>query len=228
MSILDFQGNSIMKRHPLSSFTSIAAAIAKLFHPSVEVVIHDIFTDTVFYIENPTSGREVGDASLLSIDSKNLDDRDAVIGPYEKAGEKGQRVRSITSVLRNDRGNVIGLLCINLDYSTYEPALDLLESLIRPVQTEKHPEFLFQNDWRDLLKIEVRSFITQKNLLLEKLRPSDRKNLISHLDEKRLFYAKKSVEQLATILGVSRATAYKDLRSVRKKNSQTSSKKSIK
>ena len=216
-----------MKRHPLSSFTSIATAVAKLFHPSVEVVIHDICTDTVFYIANPTSDRKVGDVSLLGIDSKQLDDRDAVIGPYEKAGEKGQRVRSITSVLRDDRGDVIGLLCINLDYSNYEPALDLLESLIRPVQTEKHPEFLFQNDWRDLLKIEVRSFITQRNLLLEKLQPSDRKDLISHLDEKRLFYAKKSVEQLATILGVSRATAYKDLRSVRKKNSLTSAKQSI-
>ena len=216
-----------MKRHPLSSFTSIATAVAKLFHPSVEVVIHDICTDTVFYIANPTSDRKVGDVSLLGIDSKQLDDRAAVIGPYEKAGEKGQRVRSITSVLRDDRGDVIGLLCINLDYSNYEPALDLLESLIRPVQTEKHPEFLFQNDWRDLLKIEVRSFITERNLLLEKLQPSDRKDLISHLDEKRLFYAKKSVEQLATILGVSRATAYKDLRSVRKKNGHTSAKQAI-
>ena len=217
----------MIKRHPLSSFTSIAAAVAKLFHPSVEVVIHDIGTDTVFYIENSTSGRKVGDTSLLGIDSKDLHDRDTVIGPYEKAGEKGQRVRSITSVLRDDRGDAIGLLCINLDYSSYEPALDLLESLIRPVQTGKHPEFLFQNDWRDLLKIEVRSFITQKNLILGKLQSADRKSLISHLDEKRLFYAKKSVEQLATILGVSRATAYKDLRSVRKKNSQTLTKKSI-
>lgn len=216
-----------MKKHPLSRFTSIAAAVAKLFHPSVEVVIHDICTDTVFYIENATSGRKVGDASLLGIDSQDLNERDAVIGPYEKAGEKGQRVRSITSVLRDDGGDVIGLLCLNLDYSHYEPALDLLESLVRPVQTEKHPEFLFQNDWRDLLKIEVRSFITKENLLLEKLQPSDRINLISHLDEKRLFYAKKSVEQLATILGVSRATAYKDLRSVRNRNSQTSGKKPI-
>ncbi len=216
-----------MKRHPLSGFTSIAVAVAKLFHPSVEVVVHDIRTDRVFYIANPTSGRKVGDASLLGIDNKDLSDRDAVIGPYEKAGEKGQRVRSITSVLRDDRGDVIGLLCINLDYSSYEPVLDLLETLIRPVQTEKHPEFLFQNDWRDLLKIEVRSFITQKNLVLEKLQPAERKDLISHLDEKRLFYAKKSVEQLATILGVSRATAYKDLKSVRKQNSQTSTKKSI-
>ena len=215
-----------MDRHPLSSFIPIAAAVAKLFHPSVEVVIHDVRADTVFYIANPTSDRKVGDVSLLGVGSKDLDDRDAVIGPYEKAGEKGQRVRSITSVLRDDRGDIIGLLCINLDYSSYEPALDLLESLIRPVQTEKHPEFLFQNDWRDLLKIEVRSFITQKNLLLEKLQPSDRKNLISHLDGKRLFYAKKSVEQLATILGVSRATAYKDLRSVRKNNCQNSIKKS--
>jgi predicted transcriptional regulator YheO len=39
---------------------------------------------------------------------------------------------------------------------------------------------------------------------------------MSRLDEKGLFYAKKSIEQVATILGVSRATAYSDLQAIRK------------
>lgn len=204
-----------MQNHPLQRYKSLADSVVKLFYPTVEVVIHEIKTDAVFYIANPTSDRKIGDISLLGMNSYELDEQDNIIGPYEKAGEKGQRVRSITSILRNDGGDAIGLLCINLDYSAYEPALDLLENLIRPPQTEKHPEFLFQNDWRDQIKLEVRSFILTNNLYLNSLAPSDRKNLIAHLDKKGLFYAKKSIEQLAAVLGISRATAYKDLNIIR-------------
>ena len=70
-----------MQIPPLLRYTSIADAVARLFHPSVEVAIHDICTDTVFYIANPISGRKVGDASLLGMGSKDLDDHDTTIGP---------------------------------------------------------------------------------------------------------------------------------------------------
>jgi len=216
-----------MQTHPLLRYTSIADAIVQLFNPSVEAIIHEISTDTVFYIANPISGRKIGDISLLGMDNNDFNDHKKIIGPYEKAGEKGQRVRSITSILPDDEGNAIGLLCINLDYSTYEPALDLLENLIRPVQTAKHPEFLFQNDWRDQIKIEVRAFATENNFCIGKLTPPERKYLISHLEKKGLFYAKKSIEQLATILGISRATAYKDLSSIRKTNPTTAMKSTL-
>lgn len=205
-----------MQTHPLSRYKSIADAVAKLFYPNVEVVIHEISADAVFYIANPVSGRKKGDISLLGFQNDGLDIKDNIIGPYEKAGEKGQRMRSITSVIHDDTQTAIGLMCINLDYSAYEPALALLENLIRPPRTEKHPEFLFQNDWRDQIKLEVRAFLVENQLSLERLLPVDRKRLIAHLDAKGLFYAKKSIEQLAAMLGVSRATAYKDLSGIRK------------
>ncbi len=201
--------------HPLTRYIPIADAVAKLFHPSVEVIIHEIATDVVFYIANPVSGRKPGDISLLGMESDELGTRELIIGPYEKAGEKGQRLRSITTTLQDDDGTAIGLICMNLDYSGYEPALDLLERLIRPPQTEKHPEFLFQSDWRDQIKLEVRAFMVANNLALENLSPASRKDLVAHIDSKGLFYAKKSVEQFAGHIGVSRATAYKDLSAIR-------------
>ena len=210
--------------HPLTRYISIADAVAKLFHPNVEVIIHEIATDAVFYIANPVSGRKPGDISLLGMDSDALGARELIIGPYEKAGEKGQRLRSITTTLQDDSGIAIGLMCLNLDYSGYEPALDLLERLIRPPQTEKHPEFLFQSDWRDQIKLEVRAFTVANNLTLENLSPDSRKQLVAHIDAKGLFYAKKSIEQFAGHIGVSRATAYKDLSAIRKANGVTSSK----
>lgn len=206
--------------HPLHPHIAVADAVARLFHPHVEVVIHDVAAGTIFHIANPVSGRRPGDNSRLDLDDGALDGRAAVIGPYENANKTGQRVRSITAVLNDDGGRSIGLMCINLDLSVYEPALDLLESLIRPPKTQQPPELLFQNDWRAQIKLEIGAFLDTHGIALEKLTPDIRKTMMAALDEKGLFFAKRSIEQIAGILGISRATAYNDLKAARKMNPQ--------
>ncbi len=111
----------------LSQFIPVAEAIAKILSPHVEVVIHDIKKDCIVHIVNPYSGRKVGDASLLGlldIDLEVLHQEKDVIGPYENTGDKEQRLRSITAVLKNSQGKTIGLLCINLDFSAMESSLN--------------------------------------------------------------------------------------------------------
>ncbi len=200
----------------LSIYIPVANAVAELFHPNAEVVIHEISTDRVYHVANPFSGRKAGDVSLLKLSSEDLEREASIIGPYEKAGEKGQTIRSVTAMLRDNSGKVQGLMCINMDYSRYEPALDLLEALIRPRQRQPHPEILFRNDWRDQIKLEIRDFLNANQLALKSLNPSSRRQLMSRLENKGLFYAKKSIEQVAAILGVSRATSYSDLQAIRK------------
>lgn len=200
----------------LSRYIPVADAVAQLFHPNAEVVIHELSTDKVYHVANSFSGRKSGDVSLLKLSSGDLEGEADIIGPYEKAGEKGQTIRSVTAVLRDDSGRAQGLMCINLDYSGYELALDLLEALIRPMQHQPDPEILFRNDWRDQIKLEIRDFLNENQLALTSLNLSSRRQLMSRLDEKGLFYAKKSIEQVAAILGVSRATSYSDLQTIRK------------
>jgi len=200
----------------LSKYIPVADAVARLFHPNAEVVLHELSTDRVYHVTNPFSGRKAGDASLLKLSTEDLKREADIIGPYEKAGDKGQTIRSITAVLRDGNGQAQGLMCINLDYSGYEPALDLLEALIRPRTHQPHPEILFRNDWRDQIKLEIRDFLNENQLSLTRLNKAERRQLMSRLDDKGLFYAKKSIEQVAAILGVSRATSYNDLQAIRK------------
>jgi predicted transcriptional regulator YheO len=210
-------------KHILAQFVPVADAIAKLLHPFAETVIHDLSKDMIVHIANPFSGRKEGDLSMLDLSPEELNGVHNIIGPYEKAGEKGQRIRSITAVLKDTDNRSIGLLCINLDFSTIEPALELLDGLLRPSKTESPPEILFRSDWRDLVKIEIRSFLLERNLTIDNLNSESRKELIKRLQEKRLFYARKSVEQIAGILKISRSTAYKYLNSIH--NSTRSAKK---
>jgi len=207
-----------------SNYKPIADAVAKLLHPYAEVVIHDIQKDTIVYIANPYSRREIGDKSYLGLDNGEPDFgfEKNVLGPYDKTGNDGQRMRSITAVIRNAAAKPIGILCINLDFSPLEKAFDaaveILNGLIRPPDTEARPEVIFREEWREKIKLEIRSFRLEKGQMQEPMNTKERRELMRRIDQKRLFYARKSVEQVASLLQISRATAYKDLSQVRKNN----------
>ena len=206
----------------LSQYIPFADAVATLFHPHAEVVIHDIGDDAIFYITNPYSGREAGDPSNVKVDAQVFNLDEDVIGPYEKIGAKGQRIRSITAVLRDGKGNPSGILCINLDFSILESAMSILEGFLHPPDVDPRPEILFRNEWRELILLEIRSYLKEQEQTLENLDVRGRKALLERLDEKALFYARKSVEQVAVHLGMSRATIYKDLNEIRKRKKKMS------
>ena len=211
-------------KNPLSKYKPIADAIAMLLHPYAEVVIHDIVKDIIVHIANPYSKRKVGDSSCLGLDGSQPDFGLAknVLGPYEKEGEDGQRIRSITAVLRNDEAQPIGILCINLDFlpleTAFESAFEVLSGLIRPAEVDARPEIIFREEWREQIKLEIRAFRLEKGLTQDSMNAGTRRELMRRLDQKRLFYARKSVELVAGYLMISRATAYKDLNEIRKGN----------
>jgi len=164
----------------------------------------------------------VGDPSNLKADAQDFNLNENVIGPYEKTGAKGQRIRSITAVLRDDKGNPIGIICINLDFSMLESAVSVLDRFLCPPNVDPRPEILFRNEWRELILLEIRSYLKKQEQTLENMDVKERKALLERLDEKGLFYARKSVEQVAIHLGMSRATIYKDLNKIRQKKKKTS------
>lgn len=199
----------------LAPYTAIADAIVQLFGPEVEVVIHDLYRDSIFYIANNRSGRKVGENSFLQINPETETFPSDVIGPYEKPGEQGQPVRSITAVLRNAAQTPIGMLCINVDHERHLKALDTLRELIAPASIAKRPEVLFRNEWQQQVKDEIAHFTEQRDIGRQ-MSASQRRELIASLDAKGIFYAKRSIEQLSSLLDVSRATLYKDLAAARK------------
>jgi len=78
----------------LQNFRAIADAIATLFFPHAEVVLHDLRTQKVDYIANNLSKRAIGDDSALE-DMLSDDIREVNIGPYEKLNWDGQKIRSL-------------------------------------------------------------------------------------------------------------------------------------
>lgn len=202
--------------HPLEKFRPVADAIPLLFGSHTEVVIHDMATDSIFHVASPISDRSPGDDSYLRLPPDADPFTTDVIGPYEKAGELGHQVSSITAVLRDEHNSPIGLLCINIDNSQHLAALATLRELVAPPNVTKKPEVLFRNDWQSQIKEEINTFLAAEQLTTTTLTPPARRKLVAILEGKGLFYAKKAIVQLTSLLGVSRATLYKDLAEIRK------------
>lgn len=110
----------------LDNFRAIADAIATLFFPHAEVVLHDLRTQKIDHIANNLSKRAVGDdAALEDLLENTPDERN--IGPYEKLNWDGQKIRSVSTVLRDAEGTPIAVLCLNLNISLFETAKQALD-----------------------------------------------------------------------------------------------------
>jgi predicted transcriptional regulator YheO len=195
----------------LLPYLPVCEAIARLFQPYVEVVLHDLATGKIAHIANSYSKRKVGDSSLLESEPGFAEGMD-VIGPYPKSRWDGRRLKSITAVLRDGRKRAVGLLCINYDVENFSEALQQLKRLIdlpAPVET---PRQLMSKDRREAVNTTVGQFLRSRNVTLAGLTSQDRDELLETLRSEGLFEIRNAVPYVAGILGLTRATIYNRLR----------------
>lgn len=196
-----------LRRH----FTT-AAAIATLLHPHAEVVVHDLAADTVAGIWNSFSQRAPGDPSNLRNDEELAIDQD-LYGPYEKAQPDGSRVKSVSAALPDAQGKTIGLMCINLDMSRFDQAIELLKAFASP--TASIPAVLVKNDVREQINLAIREASERISKHVDAMSRSDRIEVIRALDRQGVFQTRNAVPIVARALDLSRASIYKMLRDAR-------------
>jgi D-arginine utilization repressor len=198
---------------PLDSLIDSCDAIARLFAPHVEVVLHDLQTDTICHIANCFSKRRVGDSSLTDIRDVDLSQR--VIGPYAKTNWDGRRLKSISTVIRNDAGTPVALMCINHNIEAFSQVLEQMLGLVAPPVPMPAATTLFASDWREKINELIGAFLAQHNTTVAGLNAADVEALIASLDRAGIFSIRNAVSYIADILGCSRATLYSRLKRVR-------------
>ncbi|WP_313739435.1 transcriptional regulator [Pseudomonas sp.] len=200
--------------NPLDNYTAIADSIAALFHPHVEVVVHDVLTQTVVHIANNFSKRALGDDSALDDAVEDFQHVDT-LGPYEKINWNGQKIRSISAVLRNADGQPRHLLCINFNVNVLEHAHQALSAFFQPQRVLSQPEGLFKDDWQERINTFLQAWLAQRALTLRTLRARDKRELIEALFAEGAFEARSGADYIANVLDMGRATVYKHLKALR-------------
>ncbi|CAN7271313.1 helix-turn-helix transcriptional regulator [Pararhizobium sp. LjRoot238] len=202
--------------HPLTPFIPVCDAIATLFSPHVEAVLHDLDSGLIFHIANAFSKRRSGDSSLNEAGlASSLEDD--VIGPYGKSNWDGRRLKAITAVLRDADGRPIGLLCINHDIEAFAGIFDQLKSMVDIAAPMPKTSALMAEDWREAVNSVIGDFLGTRRATLAGLTSADMDELIGMLDARGVFAIRKAVPYVAEILKLSRATIYNRLGVIRQK-----------
>jgi len=213
MRVVDLPGAKPLRgSFSIAPIEAIAETIARLLHPHAEIVLHDLATGKIAKIWNPYSNRKPGEPSDLDDIDPDLQDEN-VVGPYEKASPRGERLKSISTILRDDNENARALLCINLDVSQFDAAAKLLLGLA--AAGEARPEWMFRRDIREQINLQIADYLKRHSLTLRALDQNSRLDLIAFLDGCGAFQARRAVDHVAAALDLSRTTVYVLLREAR-------------
>ena len=191
----------------------LADGIAALFYPYVEVVIHDLGTQTVAYIANNLSKREIGDDSAL--EDIEFDPAETMIGPYEKLNWDGRNIRSVSIVARNDGGEPIGVVCVNFNISVFEQAKAALDLFLSGTRLAPQPDKLFRDDWQERINTFLHGWLQERQLSLSTLNRDHKRQLVEALHAEGAFNGKSAANYVSNVLGISRATVFKYLKELR-------------
>ncbi|MBD8099574.1 PAS domain-containing protein [Pseudomonas fluorescens] len=198
----------------MQNFRGIADAIATLFFPHAEVVLHDLRTQTVDYIANNLSKRSLGDDSSLD-DMLAGDVSEVNIGPYEKLNWDGQKIRSLSTVLHDHKGRRLAMLCINLNISMFETAKAALDMFLSPSKLIAQPDALFRDDWQERINTFLHAWLRERQLSLNLLTRDHKRELVLALHAEGAFKGKSASNYVANVLGMGRATVYKHLKELK-------------
>lgn len=192
----------------LDNYKTIADCIATLLFPHAEVIVHDLTSQTVVHIANNFSKRQLGDDSALDELPGDFDQASS-LGPYEKLNWNGQKIRSITSVLRDEAGKAEALLCINLNFSVLDQAREALNAFFQVSRLLPQPEALFRDDWQERINTFLHAWLAEHQLSLSLLGMKDKRALVEALYAEGAFEGRSAADYVASVLGLGRATVFK-------------------
>ena len=211
--------------------------LAELLGPRTEVVLHDtsdLSRSIVALTNGHVSGRTVGgpatDLVLKVLQNHEHDDRD-FLANYLAESRTGGTFRSSTFFIRDADGDVVGMLCLNIDDEPLTRARDLLAAITATTglvkgadrggagEVDNAPapvaERLSTNV--DELALDgVARIVAAQGVEPHRMTPDEKVAAVRELERAGVFLLKGAVAQVAEALHVSEPTVYRYVKQVRR------------
>jgi predicted transcriptional regulator YheO len=206
----------------LASFVPVVEGLAELFGSNCEVVLHDVaaIPHSIVAIENGhVTGRRLGDVptdqmlrSLRNVD-KVPDVRHYV------TSRDGKVLKSLAVTLRGRDGTPIGILGVNFDVSEMVQVQRALATLtaVGRLGGEAAPvtEEIFGGDIREVLSGMIAATLGEMGKTPAAMSREEKMEVVKRLEERGAFLVKRSAEQVAEALDLSRFTVFAYLKEIR-------------
>ncbi len=202
-------------KNTLEQYQPICVAIGRLFPNHVEVILHDLLTEKIAYIENAFSHRVIGDDSLIDVKALH-NETENVIGPYSRINSDGKTLKSVSVIIKNDKNKPVALMCMNFQIEEIDAAIALLKSFTDLSTQQQTSDSLMSEDWREKVNVLMRKTLHIQQTTLVMAKRQDKIAILKSLDEAQIFAIRGSSNYVANALGISRANFYEILRDARK------------
>lgn len=203
------------------------------FGDNCEFILHDLTKDyshTVVDIRNGhITGRSIGDCgSNLGLEVLRGTVKDGNRYNYVSYTRDGKILRSSTMFIKDDEGNTIGCLCVNMDitetiklesflkrYNSYDITGESTNNI--PLASSTGQEILASNI-SDVLEYLIAQADKIAEKPVEQLTREEKIEFVRYLDQKGAFLVTKSSEKVCEHLKISRFTLYNYLDIIRKES----------
>ena len=194
---------------------SVAHAVASQYGKSCEVAIHDLTGDntpehSIIFIENgEVTGRKVGDgASAVVLEQlKGESEAKDRIGYFTRT-QDGRLLKSSTSFIRDEEGNVVAVFSINHDITAMSVTATAINEIFRQFEPDSNEiEHITPHveDLLDELMWKSAEMIGKPVTLMNK---EDKKRAIRWLNSKGALLITRSGDKIAKYFGISKFTLY--------------------
>ena len=206
----------------MEALLPIVRGLAEMFGPDCEVVLHDVrrLPHSIVAIENGgVTGRTVGDVPtdrmLRSL--RTLDETQDV--RLYITSQEGKILKSLAVTLRDEDGVPYGLLGLNHDISEMVQAQRTLANFtsVGRLDGGAAPETgeIFAGDIRDVVAGMVTKILGEMGKTPAAMTREEKMEVVKRLEERGAFLVKRSAEQVAEALDLSRYTIFAYLKEIR-------------
>lgn len=214
------EGGAIGEYDPLlDRYVTMARILAEMFAPSLETVVHDTSNpehSVIAIFNGHLTGRKIGDPAT-DIVQRLMDGKfpDVLVG-YENESPNGHKLKSSSLAIRNDDGELVGVMGLNLNISYFEQFKKFIEQFIATHRSEHVPESehfqsLVPNGMtspREDIKDAIDRFRIANNWSSRVLDNDKKRKIVEHLYREGYFKNRGAVTIIADLLGLTRPSVY--------------------
>ena len=208
-----------LEKSRLLEFVSrLSQGLANAIGKNCEVVVHDLSSPekSIIAIANGhITGRKVGDTlDALGFQLLKTPPPGDLLN-YRTKAKDGKMLRSSTVFLRDEKDEVFGALCVNVDISELIKVQSWLQETI---QVENPTvEESFEQTVDEVLENLIRTAINSSGKSISDLTREDKIAIVAHLEANGAFLIRYSVDRVADLLKMSKFTIYNYLDEIKKR-----------
>ena len=211
----------------LKKYIPFVKAIARMFGEHCEVLLHDAgnLEHSIAMIENGhVTGRKIGspmtDLGLYFLQSDLFSETEFVAN-YQTESKDGKKLKSTSIFLRNEKGEIIGFLCMNYDISHYSEMGKWINDFCQinsnfESESEEEKEETFTDTLDDLFDRVFSQTLKKVAVPVEKMQKEDKMQIVRILHKRGVFLVNGTIDEVASRLNVSRYTVYNYLAEIKK------------